>query len=284
MIMSQNYYYLVAGLPDIALDEAKGTVTLRDVMIELQEQLDETDRQLLKLLRYPFDNSNLIATLENREQEFDSRGNFTKEELSEMVKNPDVLPQYMQTFLDTYHDGRVPFPGLVLLDQLTWLFYDEISEHRSLFIREWFTFDRDLRNVIAGINCRKSLEHLEQRATERERAVASVVIGRNDVAEAVLRSSAPDFGLGTMVPWAESLLSSSKGSLIDFEKTVDLLRWNTCSDLTLFSYFSVDTILAFVIKLTIVERWRHLDPQVGRERLETLVEELQSGFSVPQGF
>jgi hypothetical protein len=282
--MGQNYYYLVAGLPDIILDDGKLSVSFDGLMHELSEQVDASDRELLKLLLLPFDNKNLIGVIDKRETAFDSRGFFSREELSDGVKNPDVLPEYMQEYVVSVSQGKELFPGLAKEDQLTWLFYEDVTRHGNSFIAEWFSFERDLRNVIAGINYRKQLGHIEALGSEREKPVSAIVLGRNEVADAVLRSSAPDFGIGNSVPWIEQVLAASKGTLVEFEKAIDTLRWNVLNDLTCFSYFSIETILAFVIKLLMVERWKNLDPEVGKDRLDLLVNELCSGFTVPKGF
>ena len=105
------------------------------------------------------------------------------------------------------------------------------------------------------------------------------MIGRNDVAEQILRSSAR---ISTLIDtsWTERVLAFSRGTLLDFEKGLDSIRWETLSDLTAFSYFGIEKVLAFAIKLAMVERWKALDPETGRERLEKLTEELRAGFSV----
>jgi uncharacterized protein YlaN (UPF0358 family) len=277
--MSGSYYFLVAGLPDISLDEGKNIPSFCDFMAETEEQVSSDDQKLLKLIRLPFDNVNLVAVLEDS-GEFDPRGNFSREELTSSLKNTERLPRYMQIFLEAHHENHPLFPGLIVRDQLNWLFFDEVTSHSNSFIREWYTFELNIRNLAAGINSRKGLKHFDELATERDRAISSVVIGRNDVAEQILRSSAPDFGLSSILPWTERVLAFSRGTLLDFEKGLDSIRWETLSDLTAFSYFGIEKVLAFAIKLAMVERWKALDPETGRERLEKLTEELRAGFSV----
>lgn len=282
--MTSNYYYLVAGLPDLVFDEGKNVVSSDAFTAEALEQLLPKDLQLFGVVRYPFDNANLVALLEKKEQQHDTRGTISAEELSLTLKNPDVLPEYMQLFLEAHKENRFPQPGLTLPDQLNWFFYTWAAHHTNPFIAEWFTFEQNLRNVVAGFNAQKGLSHLDDQATEREKAVAAFIVGRDEVAEAVLRSSSPDFGLGTQHPWVEKLLGFSRGNLTDFEKGIDTLRWDMLNEMTIFSYFQVETILAFFIKLSIVERWQGFDEQQGREHLDRLIEELKSSYSVPADF
>lgn len=80
------------------------------------------------------------------------------------------------------------------------------------------------------------------------------------------------------------MISLGRESLTDFEKGLDTLRWDVLNELTSYSYFHIETILAFLIKLIMVERWKQLDSTAGREKLDRLTEELRAGFTVPQDF
>ncbi|MFW5813334.1 MAG: DUF2764 family protein [Fibrobacterota bacterium] len=282
--MSSNYYYLVSGLPDLILDESKNVVSFNAFMEEIREELAPEDFEVIRTLRLPIDNSNLISVLESHRREFDPRGNFTKEQMAAAERSPGDFPEYMQTFLKAHRENRQLFPGLVAADQLNWLFYEEMAENKSQYIRDWFSFDLNLRNVLTAINCRKNLEHVDALATGREGAAALTVIGRNEIAEAILRSTANDFGLSSALPWLERVLALSSGGLIDMEKGIDQLRWEMADELTTLSYFGIETVAAFTIKLMIVERWITLDPVTGKGKLERLVEELKNSFSVPAGF
>jgi len=58
--MARNYYYFVAGLPDILLDEGRQQAACIEFASEAQEQLSATDFDRFNLLRLPFDNANLV--------------------------------------------------------------------------------------------------------------------------------------------------------------------------------------------------------------------------------
>lgn len=284
MTMGQNYYFIVAGLPDLFLDEGKNAFCFSDFMIELENQIAPGDLELLRCIRLPIDNRNLITILQNNNGEFDPRGNFTSEELTAAVKSGDGLPQYMVNFLDAYRENHLPSASLILEDQLNWFFYEEMIAHPNQFLSGWFTFELDLRNMLAGINSRRGFEHFDGLATERERSIASVLIDVNDTAEMILRSNAPDFGLSSLLPWAERLINISRSELLECEKGIDMLRWDMLNELTTFSYFGIESIIAFSLKLLMVERWKKLDVPTGKAKLERLVEELQAGFAVPEDF
>ena len=282
--MSSNYYYLVAGLPDLLLDEGKQPISSVDFLYEATEQLFAADLNLLNLLRLPFDNQNLLSLLLKSGKAFDKKGSIDEDDLTAALKCADSLPDYMQRFIEGFRENRPPAPGLTAADQLAWFFYEEMTDHSDPFIREWYTFDLQLRNVLAGINSRKGLPHFDELATEREKAVSVLVIGRDDIAEAILRSNAPDFGLSTLLPWVDRLVTLSHSEMAEFEKGIDTVRWEILNEMTIASYFRAETVFAFFIKLTIVERWLLLDTKTGKVQLERLVEELTASYSVPVNF
>ena len=282
--MTGNYYYLVSGLPDIFLDEGKQPLSCVESIAEIRELLNIDDSKLFSSLQHPYDNRNLISLLTKNGETFDGRGCFDEEELTASLKVSDDLPQYMQQFLETYNENRSPQQGLTPEDQLAWFFYEAMCESENEFIREWFTFDLHLRNVVAGINCRKELSHLDELATDRDKASSVLIIGRDEVAEAILRSNAADFGITSEFPYVERVVALARGDVQEFEKGIDSLRWEVLDEMTTFSYFSAEAVFAFFIKLAIVERWMALDPETGKEKRDRLLEELMASYAVPKEF
>ncbi|MDR3012677.1 MAG: DUF2764 domain-containing protein [Chitinispirillales bacterium] len=282
--MARNYYYLVSSLPDLLIDDSKNVPAFRTVVGEVMDELSTEDREFVSAMMRPVDNRNLVNMLEQNSEEFDDRGNYSREELAAAVRMPGDLPEYMQVFMSAHKESRQLFPGLSALDQLTWLFYDAMAESGNDFSRNWFEFDANLRNVAVGINIRKELGHIEALATDRDRPAALTVVGRGDAAEAVLRSTAPDFGLASSLPWVEKVNALSKGGLTDMEKGLDELRWGMLDELSPLDYFQAETVAVFMVKLQIVYRWLKLDPVTGREKLDKLVSELMESFVMPEGF
>jgi len=296
--MARQYEFLIAGLPDLHLDENKSAFTFKAFMAEIAECVEEPDASVADAMRLPIDNRNLINLLEEK-GDFDDNGSLSREELDEFIKSPGTVqnfipnfslnipdrpPKYMQKFMVAHRENRQLFPGLTPYDQLTWLFYEEMAESKNEFIRDWYEFDQNLRNVMAAINIRKGLTHIEAIGTERDRPGVFTIIGRSDVAEALLKSATPDFGLMGGHPWMEKVIALGRGSLTDMEKGLDDIRWEMLSDMTIDKYFDIEMIASVAQKLLIVERWMRLDPVAGREKLDKLVEEMMGSFVMPAGF
>jgi hypothetical protein len=273
--MASQYYYLVAGLPDLLLDEMKSPPAYGEAVGEMETWVSAEDAELLRTMRYGYDNANLIAILEGKDRPFDSRGNFTREELVQEAKAPQSLPDYMHALVHAHREGRGVLPGLSLEDQLNWLFYDEVTEHTNEFVREWFSFERDLRNLLAVSALRAAPGHLVGASAV---SAASVVIGRTEIADRMAKSAAADLGVGQLLPWAERVLGLARANTIEFEKQIDKLRWGMLDDLTILSGFGIETLCAFAVKLGIVSRWQALDAAFGRDRLDALAGQLQAGY------
>lgn len=281
--MAQQYEFLVGGMPELLLDDSKGLLPFKTFMGEVEIMVESPDIDIVTAMRLPIDNRNLVRVLENKE-EFEENGNFSRVDLENAVRNMSDIPDYMQVFLLAYKENRLPFPGLTAVDQLSLLFYYEMSDSENEFLRQWYDFDISLRNVLVGINMRKNLSHIEAIATERDRPSALTLVGRGIAAEAVLKSTSPDFGLSSEFPWVERVLSLSGQSLTEMEKGLDNLRWDILNELTAFSYFEIEAVAAFTQKLLIAERWLKLEPEAGKARLDKLIEEMMSSFEMPEGF
>jgi len=267
--MPANYYYLVASLPDLLFDSPKKVISLAEFINDISGLVTPAHAQLLKLFRLFYDNTNLINLLAKNKKEHDARGAFSKEELEREIKYPETLPQYIRTFLEAYKSEKLPFPNLLPQDQLAWLYYDELTSHPEPFIRQWFSFDLNLRNLLAAINMRKMEAEAQEGAPEL--SLSKYIICRNDFSQQLLKSRAPDFSLSVEHRWVEKIISLNRQNLVEFEKSIDQLRWQTVNELTVFSGFQIETILAFCIKLESVERWQRLKPDVGEEMLGRLL-------------
>jgi hypothetical protein len=270
-VWARNYYDLVAGLADISVDSARLPLSAAGVIAQIAELVHPDDAELLRLLQLPLDNRNLITLLERLDRPFENGGAYDREALTSELASPETLPGYMQTYIDAHRAGDILLPDLNSDDRLSWLFFEHMTAHENDFIASWFTFELQLRNILAALAIRRGMPHLQQREQEYLKCLESALICLTDVEERLLASAAPDFGLSEQLPWIERVLQLPVDDFIQRERSIDQLRWDMLDELTTFSYFQIETLLAFCLRLMIVERWTGLDPQTGRKRLEQLV-------------
>jgi hypothetical protein len=273
--VKRNYYYLVAGLQDITLDVHKLSMGQLEFRNELREQLHPDDYRLLEKLFLPVDNLNLLRLLGKRDETFEDKGNFSQAQLEENIKEPNgELPSYMDRFIEAVKTEEPIIHGMSYENQLTSVFYNYVQYTSNEFLRDWFFFDRNLNNVYTALICRKYDIPYENQ-----------IIGSDEIAEAIRKSHARDFGIATEFSYLEDVFNIIKNeNLQEREKALDTIRWKYLDDATFFEYFTIDRLLAFTIKLAMVERWLVIDKEYGTRMFEELLGELKSSYKLPETF
>lgn len=104
-----TYYCLVAGLPDISLDDGKLSYSVSDFKAELYPDLSAQDRKLIDLFYLKFDNMAILKLLKNKDTVIEDKGNFSAEELLQLIEavregdTPDKkYPSYLVNFVSQY--------------------------------------------------------------------------------------------------------------------------------------------------------------------------------------
>lgn len=273
-MIRNNYYYLVAGLPEIALEQGKlqfGTEQLRE---ELKHGLSPADFRLFEMLFLTEDNSNLLSLLLKEDRPLSAKGIYPPEMLAAAIREPVALMNYMQLFIGSFTAESRMYPNLSPQNELTLLYYKEMLEVKNDFMRSWSGFELNLRNVLLVLSARKNGLPYENQ-----------VIAANPLAESIRRSSARDLGLTSEWPWIDRVLQIVEiQDLLAREKAIDQLRWNFLDEMNTFNYFTVEVLIAFYIKLGIIERWLQLDPATGEELFRNLLGSLQNSYEFPNEF
>lgn len=267
--MATNYYTLVAGLREFAMDSEKKGFDACDIILEIRPQLTKKDQQYMHLFYYIYDIENIINIMAGRAQ-YSVLGYYSKEELVEMIKNPSELPGFMGRIVAAYQDPENPEydwmdPEVPFARALFESYYAECARSGNRYIRQWYEFDRNLRNAIAAYGARKaSLPVREQ------------LVGEGYVVDMLSRSSAADFGLRGELDYMDSLIDalSEEENLLEKERRIDSIRWKESDDLTPFDYFDMNAILGYLTKINIVNRWVSLDEAYGRQMFDKLMASL----------
>jgi hypothetical protein len=273
-MFSRNYYYLVAGLPDINLEQNKLSVFVGDFKKELEAHLHPDDYELVEKLFLPVDNRNVLNMLLKNIQEFDDSGKYTFDELVDEIKEPVNLPEYLKTFITLFKSNQPLIPDMSWEDQLTKLYYDYTTQVSNKFLRTWFEFERDIKNIFSGLTARR-----------HKMPVENLLVGSNTVTDAIRKSNARDFSLSAEFPFVEKIIQINENAdLLMREKAIDQLKWNYIDELNTFNYFSIEVILGFVFKLDMVERWLKLDKKTGEEMFRKLLKDLENSYEFPKEF
>lgn len=266
---SRNYYSLVAGLREYALDADTKGFDAKGIVEEILDGVCASDASEVRLLYGYYDCENILALRAGRSAH-NPLGNLSREELEQELKAPSRLPQGIARVVKAYADPEGEEAEEVDTSRrfettLFAAYYDACRRSRSRFLRAWSEFDSTLRNVMAALAARAA-----------SRPVEEVVVGGGDVAEQLQRSSAADFGLRGELPFIDSVIAAmnDEANLMEKERKIDLVRWEEASELATFDYFNINAILSYLVRINIVARWARLDAARGREMFNRLLAEL----------
>lgn len=268
-MFGSNYYCLVAGLREYALDADTKGFDAAAIVAEIAEELSARDAAAVRLLYGYYDCENIMAMRAGRSA-FNPLGTLTREELAEELASPRRLPAGVGRVIRAYNDPESEYAEDLDMSRefenaLMTAYYDECARSKSRFLREWSEFDRTLRNVIAASVARAA-----------SRSVDSVVVGGGDAVDQLRRSSASDFGLRGELPYVDAVIAAvnDEPNMLDKERKIDMIRWEQAVELAAFDYFDIDAVLSYLVRINIVARWASLDPKRGREMFERIMAEM----------
>ena len=118
-------------------------------------------------------------------------------------------------------------------------FYEAALKDTNRFIKEYFTFDLNVRNGKA-----RFLNKAFERPADQD----------------TIRLEAGEFAEG---PRLDEALNAP--DLLSRERGLDALMWDKILQINIFNYFDLDAILGFIARLRIIGRWFSLDETTGRE-------------------
>lgn len=275
-----TYYCLVAGLPDISLDDGKLSYSVSDFKAELYPDLSAQDRKLIDLFYLKFDNMAILKLLKNKDTVIEDKGNFSAEELLQLIEavregdTPDKkYPSYLVNFVSQYL--QLSQDELYRADDLlAALYYSYGMSSNNAFIASWFEFNLNLNNILAALAARKyKLE------------VSSVIVGATSICEQLRTSNARDFGLNETLKYFEALQRIADiEELVEREKKVNMLKWKWLEDESFFHYFTIERIFVFLMQLEMIERWISLDKEKGNELFRKMIQDLKNEVQIPEEF
>ena len=188
----------------------------------------------------------IIASMPVLQPDQEKADNLVAQDLLDEIR--EQLSSRDAAVLDQLLEGYDP-------EKLDAEFYRNALQHRNRFIRDWFRFDLNLRNLTVSyindsLGRQEGLDQVKLEGDETE-----------EFPEAVA---------------AREVLNC--GDILARERGLDELRWQKIDDLTILDSLDLEVILGFVAKLKIIDRWLQLDPDSGRALFRRLVEEVRSTY------
>lgn len=273
-IAGGNYYCLIAGLPEISPDDKKLSLSVQELRTYLNDYLTKKETDIINLFFYPNDNAQILRLLQKQEADPNLQTVFTASQLEDEIQDPMFVPSYIKEYLldiqkeDREVSNRLPE---VELSERYWNFM--LSQKEKL-VRKYAEFSLNIRNLITALNCRKY--HLD---IEKE------VIGDSYFVNQMKTSRAKDFELSDDYPYVDKVLALfEKDNTAEREYRIDMLYWEFLDEMTGYKYFTFDNVIAFMLKLMILERWSKMTTEQGKKIFRELLERFKNEFQFAKEF
>lgn len=276
-----NYYCMIAGLPDIDLQDAKPGLSLEDMREQCEEVLTTQDKKLLFYFFLHFDCVNLVKLLKNPEADIDQWGNFSLEQLRDLITSATELnfnvhryPAFMSIFAREYafnKDKAGYFPE----DEMAYQFLDyAIKTCPNRMMRRWYKLNLDITNILTAMLARS-----------QGWSVGDFIKGEGEVQEMIRENKTKDFNLGLEFDYIPQLMKIvDEKDPVRKEKMIDAFKWIWLDERTFFEPFDMAAVFAYLCKLEMQERWAKLDVEQGKETFQKIIDDLRSEAQVPEEF
>lgn len=276
-----NYYCMIAGLPDIDLQDTKPGVGIEDMREQCEEVLSEQDKKLLFYFFLHFDCVNLVKLLKDPEAEITQMGNFSLEQLRDLITsareinfNVHRYPAFMSIFAREYafnKDKAGYFPE----DEMAFQFLDyAIRTCPNRMMRRWYKLNLDITNILTAMLARS-----------QGWSVGDFIKGEGEVQEMIRENKTKDFNLGLEFDYIPQLMKIvDEEDPVRKEKMIDAFKWVWLDDRTFFEPFSMEAVFAYLCKLQMLERWAKLDVEQGKKTFQKIIDDLRSEAQVPAEF
>lgn len=274
------YYYLVAGLPDISLEDGKLSYTISDFRADTYGNLSVKDQSLIDLFYLHYDHTDLLSLLKDKDAVTLGRGNFSSEDLLQLItsvkdgEKPDAkFPSYLYDFVTQYL--ALSTDELYKAENmLASAYYAYAMKSKNPFVASWFEFNLNINNILAAFAARKYKMN-----------VPEVIVGNTEICEMLRTSNARDFGLSETLDYFESLQRLVEtDDLVEREKKIDQLKWKWLEEASFFHYFTVERLFVFLLQLEMIERWVLLDKEKGSELFRQMIQNLKNEVQIPEEF
>ncbi len=280
-MFKNQYYYFVAGLPDFSFDSTKLPFSVAEFKEMLYDELKPDDKRLIDKYFLKEDKDNLLKLLINKDADIQNIGVFSSQELLSSIasvndasidKNKNI-PDIFDIFIKQWLKEDAESENQNWEDLLTSLYMDYGIESNNSLVSQWFTLNLNIGNTLAAIYSRKYKLDVKQ-----------VVVGNNDTAKTIrLNANLRDFGLEQELDYFETILRISEDTdIYDRERKIDKFRWDWLEENTVFDYFNVEYLFAYLCKLQILERWVKLNAEEGERVFRELIANMKREVKLPE--
>ncbi|CAF24405.1 unnamed protein product [Candidatus Protochlamydia amoebophila UWE25] len=259
VLFMANYYYVGVSLSPLSFD-APPEITFEELERLLKDNLSTKDYQKIQLIRHYYDILNLRSYWLG--EPLDPRGELNSLELSEALATQVGLPSYVYDFMLKYESKKERIHHFSFLLAK---FFQKAGSEKNLFLKNYFSFERELRLVWTGYRAKKLGRDLSIQLQYEDPE-------ENLIAQLLAQKDARNFELPEKFLNLREIFENFADHPFDLEKALDQYRIEYIEKTVEENdKFSIDRILAYTIQLVILEKWFELDKQKGKEIIDRIV-------------
>ncbi len=249
-----NFYFLEPFLPQIAFGQ-RPDISFEELKSRLEINLSERDLEKVRKLQQIVDIDNVRSFL--LEEEFDPRGNLTQKEMGEAFLVKDGLPSYVFDILDLHEKKQeklAAFPAV-----LAKFLMDAIASS-SGFLKSYFIFEREFRLVMLALRAKELGRDLlvELQYEDLTDPFVTQILAQRDAGH---YEPPPEYAQ------LKELLISCGPDAWERHKAFTMYKYAKVEEMQGLYLFTLDVVLAYVVRFMLVEDWAALNQEKGSEVL-----------------
>lgn len=255
-----NYYFLGTFLPELSIGQ-NPKIGFDELDQWLHQHLSRKDYAKTKTIRSLFDLFNLRAYWKG--EPLDRYGNLSLSDLEEALTSRSLLPAFVFDYLDhcrSVEDQLVRYPELLVI------FCRHAIAKTSGLLKYYLVLERELRLVLTAFRTkilgRDIYQELQYEDPEEDL-----------IAQILAQKDAPVYQAPEKYEEIAALFHKYQEKPMELQKALLTYRFNKIEEFLGIELFSIDCILAYVIKLILVEKWQRLDKEKGLKIVETIMKE-----------
>lgn len=266
-MLKNNYYCIVAGLPELFFDENKKVENSLEFLADTKKQVNETDYRLIEMLFLEKSNRHVLNIHLNMDEPLNSN-------------HTHILPPlpYIIEFLEWANGKPAKKMKLEFENKLHTLYFNHVLTTQNSFLKKWFTLELNIKNILTAFNCKQFNYPIEKHLIKTKHGNTVYSLLKNNQLKHKLFEDE--------IPLVKQIFDVAKAEVSPEikEKEIDRLKWEYLDEQTCYHYFTIEQILSYVIKLLITERWAKMDAEKGKIFLTQLINDLKKSYKLSHEF
>lgn len=259
-----TFYYLASSLTPLEFGDLPECGFL-DLLDKFTMSLSQSEGKSFRVLRLYYDLENIKKILLNSSAplDFDIRANLGKKELLEALEHRTFFDEYVFDFFDAYSSSK---DRLEHFSKLVSDYFKYEAEKTTGFLQSYLLFERDYRLILSAFRAKKLKRNME--------SVFAFESDKDPIIETILNQrDSPYFEAPAGYEELQEMLVSSKDKPLYQYRHLAEYRFNTVRSMVHDKPFTLDYLMSYAVRVSILEDLANLNEIKGNENLNTILKD-----------